>query len=58
MFNVLLGEVSAIRTIAQRNAAALKIDLAFDAGEISFDEHEELYSLSNSVRVSDAPVKG
>lgn len=58
MFNVLLGEVSAIRTIAQRNAVALKIGLAFDAGEISFDEHEELYSLSNSVRVSDAPVKG
>ena len=58
MFNVLLGEVSAIRTVAQRNAVALKIDLAFDAGEISFDKHEELYSLSNSVRVSDAPVKG
>ena len=58
MFNVLLGEVSAIRTVAHLNAVALKIYLAFDAGEISFDEHEELYSLSNSVRVSDAPVKG
>lgn len=58
MFMALLYEVSEIQTVSQRNAVALKIDLAFDAGEISFDEHDELYSLSNSVRVSDAPVNG